>query len=114
MKETAGQPENLSRTFDRPARAFAQSQLNGVLQAYKRRYNLSWDEPPEDSRLSVTGSQTTDTVQMVRKRIRGTEPEITPDNLFYDKNDGKYYSGMQQKQTPKAKRTWNDSHCVNQ
>lgn len=96
MKENARQPENLSRTFDRPARAFAQSQLNGVLQAYKRRYRLSRNEQPEGTRISVTNTQSRHTVQMVRKRVRGAEPEITPDNLFYDKNDGKYYSGMQQ------------------
>lgn len=40
--------------------------------------------------------QSGDTIQCVRKRVRGNDAQIQKSDLFYDKSDGKYYSHMRE------------------
>lgn len=44
----------------------------------------------------VKKPQSGDTIQCVRKRVRGNDARIQESDLFYDKSDGKYYSHMRE------------------
>lgn len=44
----------------------------------------------------VKKPQSGDTIQCVRKRVRGNDGQIKVTDLFYDKSDGKYYNHMRE------------------